>query len=207
MSEDPMSEDPMPDGPTPDGAGADADLEAVGLAAQQDGPGSAIGLPDLGEGSGEPDGFDMSSLLGMAMDMQQQMLAAQDVAASTLVEGQAGGGVVKIGVTGAMEFQSVTIDPDAVDPDDVEMLQDLVLAALHDAVVQVNNLTRAANPIAGLGLGDLGDLDLGNLGSLSGLGGLPGLAPAGGGGERAEAGFDPFDFDDDVEAGNDEVTG
>ena len=96
------------------------------------------------------------------------------------------------------------IDPAAVDPDDVEMLQDLVLAALHDAVVQVNNLTRAANPIAGLGLGDLGDLDLGNLGSLSGLGGLPAL-----GGDDApgpgEPGFDPFDFDeDDDDTGSDD---
>ncbi len=184
----------------PDDANPESDPVEI-----DDGPGSAIGLPDLGEGSGEPDGFDMSSLLGMAMDMQQQLLAAQETAASTLVEGQSGGGVVRIAVTGSMEFHSVTIDPAAVDPDDVEMLQDLVLAALHDAVVQVNNLTRASNPIAGLGLGDLGDLDLGNLGSLSGLGGLPGLAPAGELGEAGEPAFDPFDFDDDVEAGNEQA--
>jgi len=201
-----MPDEPTPTDATDDTADSGQDHEPATIADQADGPGSAIGLPDLGEGSGESDGFDMSSLLGMAMDMQQQLLAAQDVAASTIVEGQAGGGVVKIGVTGAMEFHSVTIDPDAVDPADVEMLQDLVLAALHDAVVQVNNLTRAANPIAGLGLGDLGDLDLGNLGSLSGLGGLPSLAPPQGAEDSGEPGFDPFDFDDDVEAGNDEVT-
>jgi DNA-binding YbaB/EbfC family protein len=108
---------------------------------------------------------DMGSLLGMAMDMQQQLLAAQEQAASTLVEGQAGGGVVRIEVTGGLEFQAVHIDPAAVDPDDVEMLQDLVLAALHDAVARVNDLTQAANPLGGM---DLGNLDLAGMG----LGGL-----------------------------------
>jgi nucleoid-associated protein EbfC len=134
------------------------------------------GLPDLaglggGVGLGAPDdagaALDMGSLLGMAMDMQQQMLAAQEQAAHTVVEGQAGGGVVRIEVTGGMEFRSVTIDRDAVDPDDVEMLQDLVLAALHDAVSRVNDLAQAANPMAGLGMGDL---DLGGLGGMLGLG-------------------------------------
>ena len=108
---------------------------------------------------------DMGSLLGMAMDMQQQLLAAQEQAASTVVEGQAGGGVVRIEVTGGLEFQAVHIDPDAVDPNDVEMLQDLVLAALHDAVTRVNELTQAANPLGGM---DLGNLDLAGMG----LGGL-----------------------------------
>jgi len=108
---------------------------------------------------------DMGSLLGMAMDMQQQMLAAQEQAAETLVEGQAGGGVVRIEVTGGLEFQAVHIDPAAVDPDDVEMLQDLVLAALHDAVSRVNELNQAANPLAGM---DLGSIDLAGMG----LGGL-----------------------------------
>ena len=98
---------------------------------------------------------DMGSLLGMAMDMQQQLLAAQEQAASTLVEGQAGGGVVRIEVTGGLEFQAVHIDPDAVDPDDVEMLEDLVLAALHEAVAKVNAAQQdALGGIAG-GLGGL----------------------------------------------------
>ena len=131
------------------------------------------GLPDLSEGpaGGLPGdgGLDMGSLLGMAMDMQQQLLAAQEQAAHTVVEGQAGGGVVRIQVTGGLEFQGVTIDPDAVDPADVEMLQDLVLAALHDAVARVQELTEQANPMAGLGMGDL---DLGGLGGMLGLGAL-----------------------------------
>jgi DNA-binding YbaB/EbfC family protein len=108
---------------------------------------------------------DMGSLLGMAMEMQQQMLAAQEQAAETLVEGQAGGGVVRIEVTGGLEFRAVHIDPAVVDPDDVEMFQDLVLAALHDAMARVNELNQAANPLAGM---DLAGIDLAGMG----LGGL-----------------------------------
>ena len=70
-------------------------------------------------------------------------------------EGTAGGGAVKVTVTGGMEFQSVTIRPDAVDPDDVEMLQDLVLAAVREAVASVNAAQQnALGGIAG-GLGGL----------------------------------------------------
>ena len=122
---------------------------------------------------------DMGSLLGMAMEMQQQLLAAQELAAETLVEGQSGGGVVRIEVTGGLEFRAVHRDPAAVDPDDVEMLQDLVLAALHDAVARVNELTQAANPLAGM---DIGGMDLEGMG----LGGLDIGAMLGTGGEVLE---------------------
>jgi DNA-binding YbaB/EbfC family protein len=100
-------------------------------------------------------GLDMGALLEQATKMQQQLAAAQQQAAESVVEGVAGGGVVKISVTGTMEFQSVTIDPAAVDPDDVEMLQDLVLAALHDAVSQVGELQQGSMGLGGLDLGDL----------------------------------------------------
>lgn len=100
-------------------------------------------------------GLDMGALLEQASKMQEQLLAAQQQAADAVVEGVAGGGVVKIRVTGTMEFQSVTIDPTAVDPDDVEMLQDLVLAALHDAVTQVGELQEGSMGLGGLDLGDL----------------------------------------------------
>ena len=83
------------------------------------------------------DGPDLSSLLQQAQQMQQQLMAAQAEAAEQVHEGVAGGGAVHIAVTGGMEFRGVTIRPDAVDPDDVEMLQDLVLAALNDAVGKV----------------------------------------------------------------------
>ena len=87
----------------------------------------------------DDEGFDLGSLLEQAQVMQQQV-----------VEGQSGGGAVKVRVNGAMQFQSVTIDPAAVDPDDVTMLEDLVLAAVHDAVAQVQAATQAA--LGGFGL-------------------------------------------------------
>lgn len=88
--------------------------------------------------------FDLGDLLAQAQDMQQQLLEAQAAVASRVVEGQAGGGVVKVQVTGALDFQSVLIDPRAVDPNDVEMLQDLVLAAIREAVAKVNELNSEA---------------------------------------------------------------
>jgi DNA-binding YbaB/EbfC family protein len=112
---------------------------------------------------------DMGSLLDMAMGLQQQLAEAQQLAAEAIVEGQSGGGAVRIAVSGSMEFQSVTIAPEAVDPDDVEMLQDLVLAALHDAVEQVEAATRAANPMAAM---DLGSLDIGGLAAAAFGGGV-----------------------------------
>ena len=100
----------------------------------------------------------MNDLLKQAQKMQEQLMEAQQAAADQVVEGHAGGGVVKVTVTGAMEFQSVTIDPAAVDPTDVAMLEDLVLAAIHDAVGKVNELSQQS----------MGGLDLGGLGGLLG---------------------------------------
>ncbi len=85
-----------------------------------------------------------------------QVLAAQEQMAETLVEGVSGGGVVRISVTGGLDFQGVTIDPSAVDPADVDMLQDLVLAALRHAVEQINELQSGGGiDLGGLGLGDM----------------------------------------------------
>lgn len=101
---------------------------------------------------------DMQSLLNQAMQMQQQLLAAQAEAAARVVEGVAGGGMVRVEVTGAMEFRRVTIDPRVVDPGDVAMLEDLVLAAVHDATAKVAAVSQEA--MGGLGLpgGGLGGL-------------------------------------------------
>lgn len=100
-------------------------------------------------------GFDLSGLLAQAQSMQQQLLDAQSQVAEQVVEGQAGGGVVKVRVTGGFDFQAVTIDPAVVDPADVEMLQDLVLAAMRDALTKVNELN--AQAMGGFG-GALGGL-------------------------------------------------
>lgn len=109
--------------------------------------------------------MDMNALLQQAQAMGEQLMAAQQEAAAQVYEGQAGGGAVKITVTGGMEFKDVSISPNAVD--DVEMLQDLVLAALNDAMAQVG-----AN--AGDGGLDLGGMDLGDILGGGGLGGLLG---------------------------------
>ena len=76
----------------------------------------------------------MANLQRMAQQMQQEMLRVQGELEATTVDGSAGGGVVSATVTGKQELVSVTIDPSAVDPDDVEMLQDLVVAAVNDAL-------------------------------------------------------------------------
>jgi DNA-binding YbaB/EbfC family protein len=76
----------------------------------------------------------MANLQRMAQQMQQNMLRVQEELGSTIVDGSAGGGVVKAQVTGKQELVSVTIDPSAVDPADVDMLQDLVVAAVNDAL-------------------------------------------------------------------------
>jgi nucleoid-associated protein EbfC len=76
----------------------------------------------------------MANLQRMAQQMQQEMLRVQNELEATIVEGSAGGGVVTATVTGKQEVVSITIDPAAVDPSDVEMLQDLVVAAVNDAI-------------------------------------------------------------------------
>ena len=76
----------------------------------------------------------MGNLQRMAMQMQQEMERIQAELAEAEVEGSAGGGVVRAVVTGKQTLVSVTIDPSAVDPDDVDMLQDLVTVAVNEAL-------------------------------------------------------------------------
>jgi len=102
-------------------------------------------------------GFDLNNLMQQAQAMQQQMAAAQEQQAATTITGSAGGGKVTIEATGGGEFRNVSIAADAVDPDDVELLEELVLAALHDVTAQIAELQSSA-------LGDLGLPDLGGLG-------------------------------------------
>jgi hypothetical protein len=76
----------------------------------------------------------MNQMMKQVKKMQQQMLKAQEELAQKTVEGTAGGGVVKVTANGHKKVISIVIQPEAVDPDDVEMLQDLVLAAVNDAL-------------------------------------------------------------------------
>lgn len=95
---------------------------------------------DYEEGTSVMAGFDLGGLLAQAESMRRQLLDARIRAAESTVEGQAGGGVVRIRMTGAFDVREVVIDPVVVDPADVEMLQDLVLAALRDALAKVEEV-------------------------------------------------------------------
>ncbi len=81
--------------------------------------------------------------------MQQQLVAAQQELAATAVTGSAGGGLVRATMTGAGELTALAIDPKAVDPDDVETLQDLVVAAIRDANHNVSQLAASQDGPAG----------------------------------------------------------
>jgi hypothetical protein len=115
-------------------------------------PISSDDVPEIVSPGGFGGGLDLGSLLGQA----QAMMSASAQAADEVVEGQSGGGAVRISVNGRFEFQAVHIAPGAVDPSDVEMLEDLVLAALHDASAQL--AARQHDVLGGLGGMDLGGL-------------------------------------------------
>ena len=104
-------------------------------------------------GMGGMGGANMQNMIRQAQKMQQDMLKAQEELESKTYEAASGGGVVTAVVTGKKELTSVTIDPEAVDPDDVEMLQDLIVAAVNegirmagtDAADQMQKLTGGLN--------------------------------------------------------------
>ncbi len=107
----------------------------------------------------------MQQMLKQVQKMQHDMEVAQQELAQETVEASAGGGMVTVTVSGDLEVRSVKIAPDAVDPEDVEMLCDLVLAAVNEALRSAQEL--AASKMGGV----TGGLDPGSLGGL----GLPGL--------------------------------
>ena len=94
----------------------------------------------------------MANLQRMAMQMQAEITRVQRELAEAKVDGSAGGGVVKAVVTGKQELVSVTIDPSAVDRADVEMLQDLIVAAVNDALRAARELGEAKMSAATGGL-------------------------------------------------------
>lgn len=104
----------------------------------------------------------MNKMLKQVQQMQADMAQAQEQLKNEVVEASAGGGMVTVKVSGDLEIKEIKIDPEAVDPEDVELLQDMVLAATNEAI-------RSAQELANRKLGGLtGGLDLGGLG-------LPGL--------------------------------
>jgi hypothetical protein len=104
----------------------------------------------------------INQMMRQVQKMQADMAAAQEALQERTVEGSAGGGMVTVVVTGSGDVQSVHIDPGVVDPDDVEMLEDLVLAAIGDGLRRAQELQ--AESLGGV----TGGLDLGGLGGLLG---------------------------------------
>lgn len=101
--------------------------------AKRKGKGKGFSLGNLGGGLNLPGGV-KGGLAGQLQAMQQQMLEAQEALGDKTVEVTAGGGTIKIVMNGHQKLQSITIDPEVVNPEDVEMLQDLILAAVNEAV-------------------------------------------------------------------------
>jgi DNA-binding YbaB/EbfC family protein len=98
----------------------------------------------------------MQQLLKQAQKMQQEMLAAQEALKDEVVEASSGGGMVTVRITGDLSIKSIVIDPQAVDPEDVELLQDMVLAAVNEGLRKAQDL--ASSRLGGIagGLGGLG---------------------------------------------------
>jgi DNA-binding YbaB/EbfC family protein len=109
----------------------------------------------------------MNQMMKQVQQMQAEMMKAQESLKDELVEASAGGGMVTVKITGELEIKELTIDPEAVDPEDVEMLQDMVLAAVNEGLRSAQELAaKKMSDVTG-GLGGPG-------GGLGGLG-LPGF--------------------------------
>lgn len=87
--------------------------------------------------------FDMNAMLKQAQQMQEQMLAAQEEARKEIVEATSGGGMVAVKANGGGEIVEIRIDPKAVDPDDPEMLADMVMAAANEALRSASELVES----------------------------------------------------------------
>ena len=99
-------------------------------------------------------GFNMQKLMKQAQKMQQDMAKIQEELRNTEVEGVSGGGMVKVVANGGSEILSIAIDPEIIDPDDAEMLEDLVLAAVKDALAAAAALSaeKMGSVTGGMGL-------------------------------------------------------
>ena len=103
--------------------------------------------------------MDVNKMLQQVQQLQGQMEQAQEELAKETVEATAGGGMVTVKATGALQITEITISPEAIDPDDPELLADMVLAAVNEALRSAQAL--AQSKLGGMaGLGDLGGLGL-----------------------------------------------
>jgi nucleoid-associated protein EbfC len=107
-----------------------------------------------------PQGPNMNQLLKQAQQMQAEMAKAQEQLKDETVEASAGGGMVKVTMTGDMQLREITISPEAIDPEDPELLQDMVTAAVNEALRSAQELAASR---------------MGGIAGLGGGGGIPGL--------------------------------
>ena len=125
----------------------------------------------------------LQNMLRQAQEMMAQQQQAQEALKKERVEASAGGGMVKVVMSGDLELKTLTIDPDAVDPEDVEMLQDMVVAAVNEAVrsaqelqeSKLGGLSEGFDPMSALDMLGMGPHPPG--GMPGGGGGLPGGQP------------------------------
>ena len=102
-------------------------------------------------GGGFGGGMNMNALMQQAKKMQEQMMKAQEELETAEVIGKAGGEMVTVTMSGKGEVKSIKLDKTAVDPDDVEMLEDLIIAAINDASKKVEELKNEKMPMGGMG--------------------------------------------------------
>src|SRR3954468_18040918 len=107
---------------------------------------------------GGPGGFDMGAMMKQVQQMQAEMTEAQEKLKDEVVDASAGGGMVKVKMSGDLRLLELTIDPDAIDPEDAELLQDMVLAAVNEAIRSAQELasSKLGGISGGAGMGGLG---------------------------------------------------
>ncbi len=108
-----------------------------------------------------PGGFDVNALMKQAQQMQAEMMQAQEQLKEEVVDASAGGGMVKVKMSGDLVLREISIDPEAIDPEDADMLADMVQAAVNEAL-------RAAQELAASKMGGI----TGGMGGPGGMGGL-----------------------------------
>jgi DNA-binding YbaB/EbfC family protein len=103
-----------------------------------------------------PGGFDVNALMKQAQQMQSEMLKAQEALKDEVVEASAGGGMVKVKMGGDLTLREIAIDPDAVDPEEAELLAEMVQAAVNEALRSAQEL--ASSKMGGItgGMGGMG---------------------------------------------------
>jgi DNA-binding YbaB/EbfC family protein len=107
---------------------------------------------------GGPGGMDLNAMMKQVQEMQSQMVEAQEKLKDEVVEASSGGGMVKVKMSGDLRLLEISIDPEAIDPEEAELLQDMVTAAVNEAIRSAQELatSKLGGITGGGGLGGLG---------------------------------------------------